>query len=252
VVEELQAHHRHHHQGFAGFVISSIETLGIGADQQAAVDAVRKEFRTKMKPLREANGAVLQLLADGIAAGTMDKGKVDAAVGRAGMASAGLQGALPSLLNQLHAALRPEQRVALVDKIDAHWAAWRDVNSGDHAADGTKPDRRLNHLAKEYGLTSDQIDKVRATLDASKDTKKPFDAAAVETYVKAFDTAFIEDAFDAKKLPGAGPDSAHVVSWGAERMAWFYEALAPVLTADQRPQVAEKLHQRALGPNAKD
>jgi Spy/CpxP family protein refolding chaperone len=251
VADELRAHHRHHHQGFAGFVLSAVDTLGVGADQQAAIDTIRKDFRVKMKPLHEANVAVLTLLADGIAAGTIDKAKVDAAVGKAAKAAEAVPGATHDLLGKLHAALKPEQRAALVDKVDAHWAAWKDANANEHAGEGAKADHRMTHLAKEIGLTSDQVDKLKASLDAAKE-KKPFDAAAIETYQKAFDAGFVEEKFDAKKLPPAGPESARLVSWGTERMASFYEALAAVLTPDQRPKVAELLKQRAAGPDPKD
>jgi Spy/CpxP family protein refolding chaperone len=226
LADELELHHRHHHAGLAGFVISSVETLGIAPDQQAAVDGIRKEYRAKMKPLHEANGTVLQLLADGISTGNIDKAKVDAAVASAGTASETVQGATQSLLTELHGVLRPEQRVALVDKVDAHWAVWREANASGHA-DGAKP-------------------------DAEKDARKPFDPAASEAYVKAFDTAFAEGTFDAKKLPASGPESSRIVSWGAHRMAWFYEALAPVLTADQRTTLAERLRQRASGPGSRE
>jgi Spy/CpxP family protein refolding chaperone len=245
LTDELQSQHRHHHQGFAGFVILAVETLGIAPDQQASIDGIRKEFRTKMKPVREANVAVLELLADGVTAGTIDKAKVDAAVARTATASAAVQGATPDLLNQLHTVLRPEQRAALVDKVDAHWTVWRDANAADKTGDASVPDRHIPHLAKEIGLTSDQVDKLRANLDAAKDAKKPFDGAAAEAYITAFDAAFVAETFDAKKLPAAASESSRIVSWGAERMARFYEALAPVLTADQRTQVADKLRHRA-------
>jgi Spy/CpxP family protein refolding chaperone len=250
VNDELLTHHRHHHQGLAGFVIGAVETLGVAPDQQTAIDGIRKDFRVKMKPLHEANLAVITLLADGIATGTIDKAKVDAAVAKAGTASGAVQAATADVLNQLYKVLRPEQRTALVDKVDAQWATWREAN--DPGSDTTKRDRHINHLAKEIGLTSDQVDKLRTSLDATKDAKKAYDPAAAEAYVKAFDTAFVTDTFDAKKLPASGPESSRLVAWGAERMAWFYEALAPILTADQRPKVADKLRQRAAGPDSKD
>jgi Spy/CpxP family protein refolding chaperone len=256
VADELQSHHRHHHRGFAGFVLSAVETLGIAPEQQAAIDAIRKEFHVKMKPLHEANKAVLQLLADGVAAGNIDKAKVDAAVAKAGTAAAPIPGATADLLTKLHAALRPEQRAALVDKVDAHWATWRDVNGTDHTPDGGVPkaDRRLHHITKELGLTSDQLDKFKASLDASsKDVKKPFDPSRFEAFSKAFDAAFVEATFDAKKLPAAGPEAARMVSWGAERMGWFYEALTPILTTDQRTKLADKLRERLAGtPDSKE
>jgi Spy/CpxP family protein refolding chaperone len=250
LADELQSHHRHHHAGFAGFVLSSVETLGIAPDQQVAVDAIRKDYRVAMKPLHEANRAVLQLLADGIAAGAIDKPKVDAAIVHAGTAASGVQGVTQNLLNQLHGALHPEQRAALVDKIDAHWAVWREANAGEHAKDDSKPDRHVARIAKELALTSDQVDKFRANLDAAKDAKKPFVAAAFEAYMKAFDAAFVADTFDAKKLPSF--ESSRIVSWGTERMGGFYEALAPVLTPDQRAKLAEKLRQRASGPGPRE
>ena len=250
VADELQSHHRHHHAGFAGFVISSVETLGIGTDQQAAVDVIRKDLRAAMKPLHEANRAVLQLLADGIAAGSVDKAKVDAAVARVGTAAVAVPGATQDLLNKLHGVLRPEQRAALVDKVDAHWAAWRDANTS--ASDSSKSERHVTRIAKDLSLTREQIDRFRASLDATKDAKRPFDAAASEAYMKAFDAALVADTFDAKKLPSTGPDSSRIASWGAERMGWYYEALAPILTPDQRTQLADKLRQRTNGSKSEE
>src|ERR1700683_972550 len=88
-------------------------------------------------------------------------------------------------LNALHAILRPEQRTTLVDKVDAHWIAWKETNAGDQATYDTKPHRYLPDLAKEIGLTSEQVDKVRAKLDSKKDSKKPFDASATDAYIRA-------------------------------------------------------------------
>jgi Spy/CpxP family protein refolding chaperone len=249
VVDELQQHHRLHHQGFAGFIISSIETLGISPDQQSAIEPVRKEFRTKMKALREANVVTLQVLADGIATGTIDKAKVDADVAKSAPAAAAVQAAIPNILDKLHAALRPEQRVALVDKIDAHWATWREVNAAE-PTEKDKADKRFKHLEKELGMTSDQMDKFRANLEASKEAKKPFDAAGPEAYIKAFDTAFVADTFDAKKLPS--PESAKLISFGGERMVMFYEALTPVLTPDQRAKLAERIRQHISNIESKE
>src|SRR5580698_8200952 len=62
VNDEVQAHHRHHQAGFAGIVLSSVETLGVPADQEKAVEGFKKEYHGKMKPLLEANKAVIGLL----------------------------------------------------------------------------------------------------------------------------------------------------------------------------------------------
>jgi Spy/CpxP family protein refolding chaperone len=250
VNDELATHHRHHHQGFAGFIISALETVGIGPDQQGAVDGFRKEYRGKTKPLHEANKALRQVVADGVAAGSLDKAKVDPAVAKAATAAQAAQVATVEFLEHIHGVLRPEQRAAFVDKVDAHWAAWRDAN--DKKEEGGKPDRHLRHLAKELSLSKDQVDKVRAALDAVKPPAKPFDPAAADAYIKAFDTAFVAEKFEAKKLPAAGPDSAKIVTWGADRMTSFYGALAPALTPEQRATVADKLRKRGEMPDTKE
>jgi Spy/CpxP family protein refolding chaperone len=249
---ELESHHRHNHAGFAGLVMDAVETLGVTADQEATIDKIKGEFHKKMKPVREANKAVINLLADGVAAGKIDTAKVDAAVAKATADSTAAHGATDDLLNDLHKALKPEQRVALVDKLDAQWAVWKEANAGVQAVDNGKPDGHLTHLAKELSLTDDQVAKVKASLDGAKDAKKPFDTAAADTHFKEFSAAFGAEGFDAKKLAAATAEGPHLVQWGAARMARFYEALTPVLTPDQRTKVADKLRQRASDPKSKE
>jgi Spy/CpxP family protein refolding chaperone len=243
---ELKVQHRHHHAGFAGFLMMAVETVGVTPEQQVAIDKIKADFRTKMQPVRDANGGVLQVLADGIASGTIDTSKVDAAVAAVSAASSAVHPATVDVLNQLHAVLRPEQRTALIDKVEAHWSVWKEANAGDQATDNSRPDGHIVHLASEIGLTSDQVDKVRASLAASTGTTRgPFDPAEAEAHMKAFATAFAADAFDASALSSGASAGARVSSWGATRMAHFYEALNVVLTADQRAKVADRLRQHA-------
>jgi Spy/CpxP family protein refolding chaperone len=249
---ELESHHRHNHFGFAGLVLDSVETLGVTPEQEVAVDKIKAEFHKKMKPVREANKAVIGLLADGVAAGKIDTAKVDAAVAKATAEATAAHGANDELLNQLHAALKPEQRAALVDKLDAQWSVWKEANAGKQGEDNAKPDGHLTHLAKEVSLTDDQVAKVKANLDANKESKKPFDSAAADAHMKEFSAAFGTETFDAKKLAAATAEGPHLVAWGAQRMARFYEALTPVLTPDQRTKVADKLRQRGNEPKSKE
>ncbi len=78
-----------------------------------------------MAPAREAEKSLLLTLADGIAAGTMDKVKVDAAIATLTTAADAAHEASVDTLNQLHAILSPAERAALVDKVQAHWEVWR-------------------------------------------------------------------------------------------------------------------------------
>jgi Spy/CpxP family protein refolding chaperone len=240
---ELNAQHRHHHAGFAGFLMMAVETIGVTPEQQAGIDKIKADFRAKMQPVRDANGSVIQVLADGIASGTIDTAKVDAAVAAVTAASGAVHPATVDVLNQLHAVLRPEQRTALVDKVEAHWSMWKEANAGDQATDNSRPDGHIARLASEIGLTSDQVEKVRASLAGT--TRGSFDPAEAEAHTKAFATAFAADAFDASTLSSGASAGARISSWGATRMAHFYEALSPVLTADQRAKVAERLRQHA-------
>ena len=245
---ELKVHDRHHHGGFVGFVFAAVETIGVTPEQQAGVDKIKADVRIKVEPVRVANGAVIAALADGVAAGNIDAAKVDAAVGVVSTAAAQLHAATADALNQLHALLRPEQRAALVDKVEAHWSVWKDANAGDQAAENARADGHIAHFAKELGLTNDQVDKVRANLSAMPAASRgSFDATAAEAHVNAFGTAFASDTFDAKTL-STGEVNTKIASWGASRMEHFYQAVTPVLTADQRAKVADKLREHANEP----
>jgi Spy/CpxP family protein refolding chaperone len=247
--QDLKAHHRHHHGGIVHFVILAIDTLGISPEQQAKVDAIKADLRAKTQPVRDAQKAVLLALADGVAAGNVDPAKVDAAIANVGAAAAQVHGATKDALNQLHAVLRPEQRAALVDKVEAHWTMWKDANGDEKAAAHEhEPGGHIAHLAKEIGLTPDQVEKLKASFPpamAAQSQRAHFDPAEAETHLKAFGAAFAADTFDAGSLVQSGPAHGHVATWGSSRMARFYGALAPVLTPDQRTKVADKLRAHA-------
>jgi Spy/CpxP family protein refolding chaperone len=246
ILEELQTRHRHNHAGFAGFVMMAIETIGVAPEQQAAIDRVGADFHAKTKPVRDANGLVIHALSDGIAGGNINAAKVDSALIGITAASGKVRGATAEALNQLHALLRPEQRAALVDKVEAHWTVWKAANAGDQGADNLRPDGRIARLGAEIGLTSDQVYKTRTNFVASTETPQgPFDPAEAEAHMRAFATAFATEAFDANALSEGTSTSSRLATWGATRMARLYEALGPVLTPDERAKVADKLRQHA-------
>lgn len=243
---ELKAHHRHHHGGYVGFVLAAVENVGVTPEQQAGLDKIKADFLAKVEPVRAANAAVMNALADGIAAGNVDAAKLDGVLAGVSGAAGQVHAATADALNQLHALLRPDQRASLVDKVEAHWAIWKESNGGDQAADNARPDGHIAHLAKEIGLTAEQVEKVRANLASMPGgTKGPFDPAAAEAHAKAFGAAFMADTFDAKTLTTADPANTKIVSWGAGRMARFYQALTPVLTPEQRAKVAATLREHA-------
>jgi Spy/CpxP family protein refolding chaperone len=242
---DVTEHHGHHHHGgVAMFIAMSLDTLGVSPEQKAAVEKIRAELFAKMEPARVAEQGVLAALADGVTAGTIDTAKVDAALTQLTGAASGLHDATADALNQLHAVLTPEQRAALVDKIEAHWALWQRANGDDTAATAPARGGHLEVLSKELGLTPDQVDKIRANLGAAAKTSRVQpDPQKVEAHLQAFGAAFRGDTFDAKTLTTANAANAHLASWGATRSAHFIESVNPVLTPEQRAKLAQKLHE---------
>jgi Spy/CpxP family protein refolding chaperone len=243
---DLKEHHRHHHHGgFAMFIAMSLDSLGTTPDQEAAITKIRDDLHSKMQPAHDAEKNVLTVLADGVAKGKVDSAKVDAAIAQLSTASASVHDAVADSLNQLHATLTPPQRIALVDKVEAHFKVWHHVNGEEEGADAAHPGH-LGKLAKELALTPDQVDKIRASFKAKVAASgKHFDPSEAEAHLKAFGTAFEADTFDAKSVTTGGPANAHIATWGALRMAHFYEAVSPVLSPDQRTKLADILRHHA-------
>lgn len=248
---DLTEHHRHHHHGGVTLWIAmSLDSLGLPPDQQAKVEKVQADLFSKMEPGRAAEQALVNAIADGVASGVLDQAKLDAAVAQVAAASGTLHDASVAALNELHALLTPEQRGTLVDKVGAHWSVWKTVNGEQDQAgqdqnhDGVVSASEMGHLerlGKELGLAPDQVEKARAAFSARVQTGGvKLDAAAVEAHIRALESGFRADTFDAKTLQGA-PANTQVAGWGARRMAYFYTAITPVLTPEQRSKLAAKL-----------
>ena len=183
-------------------------------------------------------------LADGLAAGNIETTKVDAAIAQLTSAAAAVHDASADALNQLHEVLTPPQRGALVDKVEAHWAVWQKVNA-DEAGQTTPEDGHLATLATELGLRADQVDKIRANVAEGMRAVPRLDPQEIAVHLRAFGDAFRSERFDARALATANGADAHLVSWGSAYLAHFIEASMPVLTADQRTQLAQTLREHA-------
>jgi Spy/CpxP family protein refolding chaperone len=234
----LLEHHRHHHHGGVTLLIAmSLDTLGLSPEQKPAVEKIRSDLHARMEPGRAAEQNLVSTLADGLAAGTLDPAKVDAALAQLTSVAAMVHDASTDALNQLHAALTPPQRAALVDKLEANWSVWQKANTdeGDH----------LTQLTADLDLTPDQVAKIRATqADAMKAVPR-FDPQEVAGHIRAFGDAFRAQTFDAKALTTGGAATAHMVGWGATHMAYFVESASPALTPEQRAKLAQMLRQHA-------
>ena len=245
VNEDLRDYHRHHHHGGVTMFISmAIDTLGLDPAKKAQVEKIQSDLRAKMAPARDAEHDVLATIADGVAAGKIDTAKVETAIGKVATASATLHTATSDALTQLHDALSPVERVALVDKVKAHWEVWQNVNVAEQAGSKEKG-ARLAKLTELLALTPDQVETISKSLSAEVPATPQTDPKAVDTLIQAFATAFEADKFDAKSLATTGTAAAgHVARHGGARMARFYEAVTPVLTPDQRTKLAADLRER--------
>ncbi|MGD0675807.1 MAG: Spy/CpxP family protein refolding chaperone [Polyangiaceae bacterium] len=242
---DLKEHHRHHHHGgFAMFIAMSLDSLGTTPEQEASIKKIQTDLYAKLQPAHDAEKAVLSALADGVAAGKIDRAKIEVAIGRVASAAAGVDDAVANSLNQLHAALTPPQRTALVGKVEAHFDVWREVNSTDEPA-AKDAHGHIGRLTKELALTPDQVEKIRSNFQSSNRGGAVFDSKDAEAHLKSFADAFASDSFDAKSLTMGGPANGQVAAWGLTRMAHLYEAATPVLTHEQRVKLADSLRRHA-------
>jgi Spy/CpxP family protein refolding chaperone len=242
---DLMDRHRFHSQGgVTMFIALSLDTLGLPPERQAAVTKIQSDLFTALEPSRLDQQSVLNALADGVAAGAVDKARVDAAVAKLASSSGQAHEASADALNRLHAALTPPERAALVDKVWAHWSVFRQA---DEDAQGGKDrqSRRLTELAKDIGLSADQVAKIGKTLqDTLQVEPVALDPSEVEAHLKRLG-AFREESFDTRALADGATANAHLAARGASRTAHFYEVVSPVLTPEQRTKVVLLLREHA-------
>ncbi len=242
---ELSDHHRHHHHGgVAAFIAMSLDTVGVTPEQHAAVEKIQGALHAKLEPSRAAEGKLHALLADEIAAGHVDKAKIDKAVADLATASGGLHAAITDSLNELHSVLNEAQRAALVEKVEAHWQVWKEANAEGPESTDPHGHGHLEALATDLALTPEQVEKIRSSLHTSSaGAHEHLDAEKVAAHIKAFGTAFESPTFDAKALKSGDAVNAHLARFGAARMARFYEAVVPVLTPEQRTKLADRVRE---------
>jgi Spy/CpxP family protein refolding chaperone len=243
--EGVRDHHRHHHGGVAQYILLSLDSLGLSPEKKAQIETIKAELTTRTAPAREAQKTFLFALSDGIAAGKVNKGKVDAALAQVARATIAAHDASADAFNQLHQVLSPEERSALVDKVQAHWGVWRSVNVDEEVGSRDKGGR-LAHFAEEESLTPEQVEKIGTGLHAGKpDARWHVDPAEMEQFVKTFTSAFASDSFDAKTVTGGGAITGRLATAGNARLAHFFEVATPVLTPEQRTNAAQHLRERA-------
>jgi len=245
-VSEGQDHREQHHGGVMSLIVMTLKDLDLSADQQTAVDKIRTDLLASMEPARAAEKDFANTLADGVAAGKVDRAKVDASISKLVTQVQGGRDASLAALNQLHAALTAQQRAKLVDELQGHWEKWKEAQGHDEADDKQHHAGHLLALVRDLGLTQDQAQKIKASFhDKMKAAPQDHAHKEVQDHLAAFATAFKSDTFDAKKVAGGKAADGHIAKWGATRRARFLEVAAPVLTPDQRTKLAQTIRDHA-------
>jgi Spy/CpxP family protein refolding chaperone len=245
-VAEGDEHRHRHHGGALGLLVMSLRDLDLTAEQRTAVEKIRADLVAKLEPARTAEKDLGNVLADGVAAGAVNRAKADAAIGKLVTQVQGLHDASLAALDQLHKALTPAQRAALVDAMQAHWEKWKEAQGHDEADEHHHQAGYLLALVRDLGLSKDQAEKIKAKFrEGMKATPQDDKHKEVQDHLQAFATAFKSDSFSAKSLTKAKAANGHLAKWGATRRARFLEAAAPVLTPDQRTKLADQIRERA-------
>ncbi len=243
---EGQEHRENHHGGLLPLILMSLKDVDLTADQQASVEKIREDLLAKMDPARAAEKDFANTLADGVAAGAVDRAKADAAIGKLVTQVQGLHEASLTAIGKLHDVLTPPQRAKLADELQAHWEKWKEAQGRDAQVDHQHRSGQLSALVAQLGLTQEEALKIKANFhDRMKANPQDHEHKEVQDHLQAFAAAFKGDTFDAKKLTGAKAANGHMARWGATRRARFYEAAAPVLTPDQRTKLAQTIRDHA-------
>ncbi len=237
---ELREYHRHHHLGgVTQFIAMSLDTLGEEDTRRPKVEEAQDDLYDCIAPVGKIESQLLITIADGIATGPMDIPRIDADISQLQQAATAAHDCSVEAVNHLHGVLSPAERVALVDKVQAHWEVWRQVNE-EAGGSGDGQRGRIAELAEDLKLTPAEVAKISAAVrEAFAGLKGGFDVKEAEAHVQALSSTFVAEAFDAKSVVQSADGS--VATYGAARKARFYRTVAPLLTPDQRVKLAAQL-----------
>ena len=245
-----EGHHgMRHERGPLGLLGVAMHELDLSDAQKATIKSAMEGLREGKDERREAS-PVAAALAAGLRAGKIDEAAVLAKVG-SGKDEAD-QARLAKALDTLHDTLTAEQRSKLVatmtERMDAEPKA-----RGGKAADGAGKrgfDKSkmgkggpVGHLLRGIELKGDQQKKIDEALAALKPSDADRDAMKERgeekrAEMRARMATFATDGFDAKAFL-ADKGEGHEVH--AKRLVKAVAAIAPILDASQREELAKRL-----------
>lgn len=239
-VDQEQADlHRHHDPG--RLIKETIEKLNLRPDQRVAVDRVHQTILGKMVAASGEHTALIEALAKTVGSGFVNQSELDPALRRIVRSMATMKPMFMNALNELHRTLDTEQRARLVQLLEEHHAKHQQKMGCGHRG------RFFKRFGKKLGLSEQQREQIHQLAMAGLTPEERAHMRQIHEQRwqrhKAALEAFKAESFDAAKLPIFNEpqnERMHV-----ERMVRLLKVALPVLSPEQRTQLAEHLQQGA-------
>jgi len=224
---------------------ASLAEVNLRPDQKSTIEGLRADLKARSQPVRDARKDIAMTLANGVAAGAIDRPKADAQIARLVQVVQASTSAVQDSVNKLHGALDPSQRKQLVETMRAKGQSWAG-QAREQAQEGHGPMReRMKKFADELGLTREQRLAVRDKLrEMRPDASIRERGDKMRSHMKVIGDAFESEQFDARAL-GVGENAVEVTQLGARRIVAIVDAVQSVLTAEQRTKLAAMIRARA-------
>ncbi len=122
--------HRFHHPAI-GMLMVEVAQVGLRPEQQTAVDAIKADLDKQADASKAQRTQLTSDIADGVAAGKLDKAKIDADVKKLQQAADSTTKSVQDSVNKLHQTLDATQRKKLVDSMQAKAEEMREHGAGE-------------------------------------------------------------------------------------------------------------------------
>jgi len=237
---QAEAARPHHHHGHGGLLGASLRLNSLSAAQRQQIESLIAQESTTHANVRLARGQLMQAVANGIDAGSVNDKSIAPNVQAVEGAIAGDEPSDRATLEKLHAVLTPAQRVELATRIESRVAKME-----EHRAEAKDkgPRENVGPWAHGLGLSDAQRDQITANLASAKpavdDTLRNEERATHQHVLEAFKG----DRFVMNEVaPAKDP---RLIAGEVEGMVRVAKASAPVLTVDQRATASAKLRTMA-------
>jgi Spy/CpxP family protein refolding chaperone len=235
------------HHPMVEMLIADLAQVGIKPEQKSAIDGIQADLEKLGDATKDAKMQLDKDIADGAAAGKLDKAKIDADVKKLAQAADSTAAAAQEAVNKLHKTLDAAQRKKLVELMRAKGKDHEERMKGEMADHDKAEHGRMDKMAEQLGLTPEQKEKLKGKMEAGMKAemgKMKEHHAGMQKHMKALGDAFETDKFDAKKAGVAEHlgDMAKMMVTGRIK---FVEAVLAILTPEQRAKFADHVKQHA-------